>query len=257
MALSKFHIVISMLAYYQRKSNLDEAPMLIPYLILPDAIRCFSFGTKEDIPNTRVITHFEKHPITGNASGMKFPTPKELKKVDDEFCKKSIQALELNYNQVAIGDKTSLEAFWDCNYSMPKKEYTLILSHLIQDSIYDDYIRKSIDCTNGRTKQEFYFNGTTYDPTAVRKLIGEIEEQEFQYLCKMFKEQTGIEVTAQWFEKEIKPIIFEAYPEKMAETTWKYIKFQEEPAKEIIEEEKISEMLSKMLWETKKLLETI
>lgn len=219
MALSKTHILVSALAYHRKKIEYNFEK-LIPLLVLPDAIRCFNFGSK--VKNNRVITHFEVNPKTEKPSGMTFPSIAELKTLTDEKIQNMHMHVEPDYKQVAIGDKTSIPAAVSYNSKLETEEFLQILIHLIQDLVYDGYIRKKIDCSK-RSKGIFTFKGESYDAKGVRSLITKIEEQEFRILAKKYAEETGVVPNMEWFEKNVKTAFESTYYDKMAESTWKYI----------------------------------
>lgn len=251
MALSKTHILVSALALHRQglDSKLKE---MIPLVILPDAIRCFNYGS--GVKNNRVITHFEINPATGKASWMKFPSIKELKSLDDEKIQSLSMGIEPDYNQVAIGDETSIPAFCRHNIMLEELEYRGIIIHLHQDRIYDSYIREKIDCSR-RSEGIFKFNGKVYDKKSVRKLITEFEEQEFRLLAEKYKKETGETPDENWFEENVKSAIDSAYCKKMAECTWKYISIDLETAiPEHLTNDECEAVVEKMISKTKMLV---
>ena len=219
MALSKTHALCTVMAV--NSSGTKLLPEMIAYAVLPDAIRCFNFG--DGIKNNRVVSHFEVHPVTGVASGMAFPEPAELKILTDEMVRKKVVHVEGDYHQVAIGDISNLGAYIQLNTHLPELEFKGIFNHLIQDSIYNNYVRSLIDSQEKSDgKFRYTVTGEMYDTTSVRKLIGNIEQQEFRYLASIFEKETGFK-TNEYFENVVFPVIRSAFCEKMAETTIKYI----------------------------------
>lgn len=224
MALSKTHALCTAMAIIS--SGTKFIPEMIAYAVLPDAIRCFNFG--DGIKNNRVISHFEVHPVTGLASGMVFPEPEELKMLTDEMVQKKVVHVEGDYHQVAIGDTSNLGAYIQLNTHLPEIEFKGIFNHLLQDSLYDNYVRSLIDISE-KSDGKFRYNvtGEMYDATSVRKLIGDIEQQEFRYLASIFEKETGFK-TNEYFESVVFPAIRSAFCEKMAETTIKYINLNDD-----------------------------
>lgn len=221
MALSKTHILVTWLAFHLHDEIHFNVRDIIPYAVLPDAIRCFNFG--ENVKNNRVISHFEKNPTTGSASWMVYPSKAEIKVLDDRIVQSLGMHIEPDYNQVAIGDETSMGSFIEHNNMLESEVLLGVYLHLIQDVIYDEYVRQKINCYRRRIDGTFSFKGEVYDAKSVRKLISEIEEQEFRLLAKKFERITGEKPDQAWFERTIKPLLDEAYSPKMAECTWKYI----------------------------------
>ncbi len=250
MALSKTHLSNLLLAILRMSETNKEAmeifSNMIPYAVLPDAIRCFKFG--DNIPNNRVVSHFEINPATGKASGMTFPSIDELKVLDENIISSLTMNVEADYSQVGIGDETSMSAFVQLNREyLDAKEYIGIKIHLTQDKIYDEYVRTLIDCSERRKTGLFHFKGSDYDRKNVRSLISEIEEFEFRVLCCMISEEFGINVDKAFFEEWVKPALDKAYCPKMSETTWKYINFSDESIPNHISEEQAKDVLEKMV----------
>lgn len=249
MALSKTHILLSALAFH-RKRCMPE--LRVPFVVLPDAIRCFNYGNF--VPNNRVITHFEIHPVSQRASWIRFPSIDELKTLDDDKIQSYQMEIESDYNQVAIGDETSIETFKKHNLGLEPEEFLGIHLHLEQDKIYDEYVRQKIDCTE-RQKGIFKFKGKIYDPIEVRKLITEIEEQEFRILVKKVTAEMGIIPDINWFEKNVFVTLRSAYCTKMAECTINNIKVDlssEFPCH--LSDEECNGIVEKMLLKTEELL---
>lgn len=226
MALSKTHILATIMAGLLSGKNVS--PEQIALVTVPDAIRCFNFG--DGVKNSRVVSHFEVHPVTGVASGMVFPTLDELKILTDEMVQEKVVHVEKDYQQVALGDTSNIGVFCQLNAGLPEAVFKWILIHLIQDTVYDDYIRKLIDISQKRDgKFTYTVTGEVYDATSVRKLIGAIEQQEFRYLSELFEKETGFD-TREYFETVVFPAIRSTFCEKMAETTIKYIYLNDDGA---------------------------
>ena len=229
MALSKTHILTSVMALIS--SGKYVFPETIPseilaYAVIPDAIRCFYYG--DGVKNSRVVSHYEVHPVTGVASSMVFPNPDELKVLNDSMVQEKIVHVEGDYNQVALGDVSNIGVFFQLNAGLPELEFKGILNHLTQDAVYDNYVRTLIDISQKKEGKFIYtVTGEVYDATSVRKLIGAIEQQEFRYLAELFEETTGLD-TKEYFESVVFPAIRNAFCEKMAETTIKYINLNDD-----------------------------
>lgn len=254
MALSKTHTLALYIALARKgKENLFKE--ILPGALLPDAIRCFGIS--------RIITHFEKHYVTGEASGIQFPTREELKTLSKEKATalhqvnaKTIDNNKLDYEQVAIGDDTSLTAFEMMNSMLEKRYFDSISIHLQQDIIYDEYIREVIDCSLRRATLNFKFNGKVYDSKEIRRIISELEEQEFRYMCEIAKKEFGEEINQKWFENNVKPILFTAYCKEMAEKTWGFIKIDNDsPNLEHLPESQVDGIVSALIACSEKAIE--
>ena len=257
MALSKTHTMAFLIALKRAgKKNIWEK--MLPGVLLPDAIRCYGLS--------RIVTHFEKHYITGEASGIEFPAISKLKTLDKDKVAnlrivnaENLSGEKLDYEQVAIGDETSLTAFKMMNSHLPNLDFKSIQIHLIQDSVYDEYIRQVIDCSLRRYPGNiFKFEGKIFDAKQVRQLISEIEEQEFRYMCSIFEKENGEKIDQKWFDENVKPIIFSAYSPEMAEKTWAYIKIDNDsPNPCHLPEYKVSGIVNSLIACSEKALETL
>lgn len=237
MALSKTHLIVTLISCLKLGKE-DLFKELIPYVLLPDAIRCYGIA--------RTATHFEVSTITGKASKFIFPNKDELKQLTDENFSQYILSQE-KYEQVAVGDATSLSTFAKTNAKIDNDVFNGCFIHLLQDSIYDDYIREVIDMSRRLENGEFYFNGETYDAKSVRTLIGKIEEQEFQFLQKMLMDLACIKADQNWFNTVVRPALEKAYPEKMVDCTMKYITIQDTEAEKLISDEKVEMICNNMI----------
>ncbi len=207
MALTKFHVVAFLVAANRQGVDDNYIKRAIPYVILPDAIRCLGLS--------RTITHFEIG-NNGIANGIAFPT--DIKSITSSS--ELIPLCETNgiYNQVAIGDTTSLEKFAAMNEKhLPSWAFNFIKLHLQQDICYDAYIREVIDCSHRYDAgNPFYFNSAAYDAKSVRVLITEIGEQEFRALCRIYERESGVKISQEWLDRIAAPAIKEAYSPIMA-----------------------------------------
>lgn len=226
MALSKTHALVALMTYLENGKSLEEWGQLVPYILLPDAMRCFDFG----VPNNRVLTHFEVNTKSYRPSGIKFPTKDEIAVLDSEIIARLPKVISGDYSyQVAIGDGTSIDQFLYMNHPDNTDVYAGCLIHLLQDMAYDVHIRGAIDCgSRYRNGGKFFFGGEEYDAKSVRKLISDIEEFEFRLLQECLDEEFGIVADKAFFEEYVKKAIYGAYCTKMAETTWRYINFRDD-----------------------------
>lgn len=231
MALSKTHATVTLLALLRCSDLKKDAISIwkkhfIPYVLLPDAIRCYNFG--EGIPNNRVISHFEINHFTGKPSWMRFPDSRQIKVIDETVIAGLEKHVENDYRQVAIGDTTSIETFREHNKGLDSVVYRGCEIHLMQDIVYDDFIRQVIDCDDRYDNGgKFFFDKKEYDAKSVRTLISTIEENEFYVLSQMIKDEFGIIINKEFFEEHVKNALKQSYSQKMAESTWKYITFSD------------------------------
>lgn len=230
MALSKTH-TLAFLIGLNRKGKRHLFEQMLPGVLLPDAIRCYGLS--------RIVTHFEKHYITGEASGIEFPAISKLKTLDKDKVAnlrivnaENLSGEKLDYEQVAIGDETSLTAFKMMNSHLPNLDFKSIQIHLIQDSVYDEYIRQVIDCSLRRYPGNiFKFEGKVFDAKQVRQLISEIEEQEFRFMCDIYERENGEKINQEWFDNNVRTVIESAYCPQMAEKTLGFIKIDNDSPK--------------------------
>ena len=212
-------------------TNLETNSEYMAALIFPDAIRKYS--------GARQYTHFEKSSDgTNDSSYWEFPS------VMKQFTKEDIQReiaifghLSESVKPAAIGEYSDMRMFYEHNSHLPSVIFRGIEDHLKQDIEFDNFIRNVIDCS-GKYENHYCFNGQEMDGKEVRKLIGEIEQHEIYILAFEIHEKFGEVVNQEWFETKIKPILYEQYPEDLAETTYAYMKI----------DPKINELITNKDW---------
>ncbi|MBP3597017.1 MAG: hypothetical protein J6J60_06430 [Clostridia bacterium] len=213
MATSKVHILMSLLSGY----SIEEAVLLTT----PDSMRCWS--------GPRQFSHFTINPSTQNVSWMRFPeTPvndwnKELIDAAEKF--------DAGKPGVAAVDEATIPAeFWKHNSKTPQNE--LFYAHLVQDVLYDDYLRTYIDVS--RMYEDIYlFDGKVFSGEEFRKsgdsrwnresLVSSFDTQVFIGLAKLLYESKKIIANRAWFEKEVFPAFYESYSNELAEKTIRFI----------------------------------
>lgn len=213
--LSIQHILCGLLA---TNNNKDKFKELIPSLVYPDAIRCYS--------KQREYSHFEESADGTDVSYWKLPV--DMKNLTQEIIDDSISA-EAHLAKkpaTAIGEVTRVDIFERHNKHLPKKIFDGIKMHLIQDSIYDEFIREQIDC-RGKYRGVYKFDDREYNSEEVRKLITSIEEEGILILAKEIYEWYGVIVDMEWVEREVYPVIKSKYSKHMADTTCKYMTISE------------------------------
>lgn len=196
--------------------NIEQFKKEIAYALLPDGIRA--------ITGPRQFSHFEKSEDGKESSWMKFPT--NLKNFTKEKFEEVKKSLVENIRPCCMGEETDISAYVEHNQHLEPNYYNGILKHLIQDHHFDDFIRKVIDCTE-KYEEKFYFNGRQMDAKENRALIAEIENHGFYILAMHLYQKHGITANQEWFDKNVKSVLDEIYPEGLSESTYKYMKIDE------------------------------
>ena len=222
MATNKIHFIAFLLmAFLNSEFDRDFFnPKDAAEVITNDAMRCWS--------RSREYSHFTINPETGLVSWAKFPT------VDLRFWTKEIvQNMEKfsagKPGKSVIDEETILNEFWVHNTETLQNRRFFV--HLIQDRVYDEFIRHVID-TSKRYQDTYVFNGETLTGAQLRGqgmdrwqkgLLNELDDQFFVRLSKKFFAVTGTKTDAGWIDRVMKIAIRERYSPEMAEETIKFV----------------------------------
>jgi hypothetical protein len=168
--------------------------------------------------------------------------------------------LATGYRPCVLGERTHLEKFEQTNGDLPPMYYSGVKKHLVQDIIFDEFVRSEIglDCsrrfesmyppeeTTGKNVGIYVFtrerkgsNGEslveqeTFDGNGVRKFIADFENQGVYILAYMLYKSYGITVNQEWFDKHVKTVLDREYSEDLAKGTYQYMKIPEEINKRI------------------------
>lgn len=214
------HTLISYLYYYTKpKKTFFED---IPYILLPDAIRYYT--------KNRQSSHFE---IAKNQEISWLRYPLDLK--DEQLIKgvrghKDVMQHIVDEKYIpkcVIGEETILASFENTNQHLPTNYFNGVRYHLIQDRVFDKFIRNIFDCSK-MYEDIFNYKGKTYNGVEFRKLINNIEQQGVLVLSKYMWERYNITTNQEWFDVNIYPQLKKIYSEKMAENTYKYMKIDKD-----------------------------
>ncbi len=191
----------------------------LPYLLLPDSIRAYT--------GARPYTHFETNPTNDDVSWYVFPS--DLKSLTKEKAQSQEKHLAEIKDKSVLGEETRIDKFIETNNNLPPTEYEGILTHLIQDYLFDDFIRETIDCTNKyEPDASFVFQGKNYNGQEIRKAIQSFEEYGFYILASYCYNLYGITTDQKWFDEHVSKVLQKEYPEDLAANTYKYMKIPEE-----------------------------
>lgn len=131
-----------------------------------------------------------------------------------------------------IGEKTHIEIFEETNKYLPSQYYNVVKKHLVQDVIFDEFVREQIDCSD-KYNDNFYFNGKLLNEQEVRKLIANIEMEGFEILAYIIYMARGITTNQAWFDKTVRTTLENVYPQELVDSTYNYMKIPEELDKRI------------------------
>ena len=121
------------------RGNIEEFEKQVPYVLIPDAIRRYC--------GPRPYSHFEETPDKKDISYMHFPL--NLKNLTKENIGNERMYLARGYKPCVLGEKTHVELFEQINGDLPPTYYAGVKKHLVQDVIFDRFIREDIglDCS--------------------------------------------------------------------------------------------------------------
>jgi len=196
---------------YYKNDDSDEFNKHLGYILLPDAIRAYS--------GARQYSHFERSRDGYDTSYWSFPC--DIKHCTKESIQKDINDyghLVSDIKPCAIGEDTDIGAFYATNEHLPEVMFTGIEMHLKQDIVFDAFIRDEIDCSD-KYNDVYRFNGQQLNGENVRSLIGDIEQHGIYILAHMVFKETGIKITNNWISDIVSPILYEEYPEDLADKT--------------------------------------
>lgn len=207
------HTLVSLLAM---NGNEEQLKKEIPYILLPDAIRRYM--------GPRQYSHFEMAHDGSDVSWVEFPV--DTKKISRESLAAAPKHMVAEVKPCVLGETTNLEAYVQHNGHLPPDYFTGVKKHLIQDCIFDAYVRANIDCSR-MYEDKFVFDGKEYDGKSIRKVIAEIEEHGVYMLAHMLHEYFGITANQEWFDRVVQPQLYAAYCEDLASGTYQYMKIPE------------------------------
>ncbi len=199
----------------------------IPFVLLPDAIRAYIAP--------RQMSHFERTPNAINVSWMEFPSERVLKELSKETAGERVRHnLAWGYLKCVIGEDTALSIFDQHNYG--HRHYHDLRIHMLQDICLDRILRENMVETSHRFDDHFvvrHNHSISMRGDQLRAQIALFEELGFIYLCGKVYESTGLVLDGNWFDRYVLEALKRAYPEDLAEKTYKYIKFSPELSQRI------------------------
>ena len=204
------HSLVTLFGYL---GHVDSFEKEVPYVLFPDAIRRYC--------GPRQYSHFEEKYDGSDVSWVKFPS--DIKTIDKEKMGKQPMHMVDEVKPCVLGENTNIQAFEEHNRNLPPEMYAGIKKHLIQDLMFDEFIREQIDCSK-KYEDKFEFNGKTYNGQEIRKVIGDIENHGLYVLAYMLNRSYGITANQEWFDEHVKKNLDRVYPEDLANGTYNYMK---------------------------------
>lgn len=193
--------------------DLERYGRFIAGMLYPDAVRKYT--------KSRPVTHFEQGISEDNISYWSFPdmrsTEEEVQSALNETGYMSPDPLKGR-----LGGITHLDAFVECNQHLDSDMFTGIYCHLVQDCLYDKFIRDIIRVNpDNLSHYKVYNNDYTDDELSpLLKIIG---AQETLILASALYKEQSITYNNEWIKENIAPILYSEYPEDLADTTLNYI----------------------------------
>ena len=179
----------------------------------------------------RNYSHFTANPAayTKQISYMEFPSD-PIKMWSKELILSTERHLAVMPGTCAIDEPTVPHELWYHNPEQTEQNFFLYI-HLIEDFVYDEFVRKFIDTTD-RYYDRFKFNGKIYSGHDLRGegpsrwtsgLLSEFDDIFFYRLAKLAFENFGITADQNYIKNVMKPAFFEFFPEDLAKNTVQYL----------------------------------
>lgn len=217
--VTKQHSLISFMAH-NNKGNLQTFKSEIPWVLLPDGIRAYS--------GPRQMSHFENLPDGTDTAWMIFPNEMALRGLSKENFSSVVKTyMPDGYPKCVIGEDTNLDTFDVKNYG--NSHYHALRMHMIQDIILDKVLREVLVDVIGRFKDEYVirWNHQKIDGATLRQQVAMFENIGFIHLAGKVFESTGRVTNNKWFEENVLEQLLAAYPEDLANNTFKYMRLSE------------------------------
>lgn len=194
--------------------DVDKFKKKIAYALLPDAIRMYT--------KYRQYSHFELG-LNHDISWIKFPM--NIKNINHNILNASECHLVASecIPKCVIGEPTIFEKFVETNKYLPNLYYDGVAKHLIQDIIFDNFVRKVFNCSK-MYEDTFVVNGKSYNGKDFRDIIAKMEQQLFYFMSWFIRDEYGITSDQEWFDINVYPVLKLMYSEEMANNTYKYMK---------------------------------
>ncbi len=250
----------SLVTLFGLRGDVERFEEEVPYVLAPDAIRRYC--------GPRPYSHFEETPDGKDISFMHFP--KSLKNVSKENIGNERMKLAKGYKPCVLGEKTHIEVFERVNGDLSPLYYSGVKKHLIQDVIFDEFIRERIGLDTSRRYESMHIPEETtgknvgiytfrrpiktpegkflldskgkrvtetevLDGEGVRKLIADIENHGVYVLAYMLHKAYGITANQAWFDEHVKKPLEGVYSKDLADGTYQYMRIPEDIDKKITE----------------------
>ena len=248
----------SLVTLFGLRGDEKEFERQVPYALVPDAIRRYC--------GPRPYSHFEETPDGKDVSYMHFP--KSLKLASKENIGNERMKLAEGYRPCVLGEKTHVEVFEKYNGDLPPVYFSGVKKHLVQDVIFDEFVREGIGLDTSRRYESMYTPEETtgknigiytykrpvrtpdgklvldseghrvtedvvLDGEGVRKLIAEIENHGVYVLAHMLYKAYGITANQEWFDEHVKKSLDEVYSQDLSDGTYQYMRIPEDIDKKI------------------------
>ena len=221
--ITRQHTALFFMALKAKGGNITKFKAEIPWCVLPDAIRAYIAP--------RRAGHFEKTPDGNGTSYMVYPNSKVLKTLTKENAHQSVEyhIPEGVYPKCVIGEDSDLEMFDIKNYG--HAHFEALRCHIVQDIILDKILREKLIYAEKRFSDQFTLRcnqRTTINGEELRDQIAKFENHGFIHLAGKVYEKTGVILNNKWFEENVHKALLKAYPEDLAENTYKYMVLPED-----------------------------
>lgn len=215
------HTLVSLLAMQGDEKRLRDE---VPYILLPDAIRRYL--------GPRQYSHFEVSHDGTDVSWVKYP--EDIKGMSKETLAGAKKHMVAEVKPCVLGEETIVSAFEEHNDHLSPIYYAGTKKHLVQDHIFDDFVRQNIDCSR-MYEDKFVFQGQEYDGKGIRKVIADFEAHGLYMLAYMLYDSFGITANQDWFDQNVKVQLDANYSKDLSDGTYGYMRIPEEINKWITE----------------------
>ena len=212
---------------YNHEEFKRQLRLRLPFVLLPDAI-CGYVGSRQ-------MSHFEATPDGTDTSWMEFPSTEVLSHLSKDTVEEKVHCyMAKSYSKCVVGEDTKIGKFDHHNYA--HQHYHDLRVHIVQDICMDRTMRKNMVSVKQRFEDCYtvhHNHSIVLDGIQLREQIARFEELGFIHLCGKVHESTGMLLDGNWFDQYVLGALIDTYPEDLANSTYRYMKFSKELDKRI------------------------
>lgn len=216
------HSLVNLIAHGGNEESFRKE---VASLLLADAIRRYV--------GPRQFSHFEESADGKDVAWLVFPS--DLKSLTAETAQSLKKYIPENAAKGFLGEVTRVDVFEKHNKDLPIDEFFGIKKHLLQDCVFDIWIRQQlglVDFTKSdeevaeQVKKLREIQGE--EAKAIRNTITQIEEHGIYLLAYRIYQKFGITVNQEWFDRNVKDVLDVEYCQDLADGTYNFMKIRPE-----------------------------